>query len=151
MDCINWFSGVETTLHNWSKSHLVVMYGGGGDLIAKSCLTPVTPWTVAWQAPLPRGFSRQEYWSGLPFLSSGYLPELGIEPASPMSPALAEGFFYHWATCEAFTATRKAVTKKTDHKKCWQGCGEGATYTYYWHDCKMVKLFGKQFGGSSNC
>ena len=41
----------------------------GGGLVAKSCPTLVTPWTVACQAPLSMGFSRQEYWSGLPFPS----------------------------------------------------------------------------------
>ena len=40
----------------------------------------VTPWTVAYQASLSMGFSRQEYWSGLPFPSPGDLPEPGIEP-----------------------------------------------------------------------
>ena len=43
----------------------------------------VTPWTVAHQAPLPMGFSRQEYWSGSPFPSLGDLPGPGIEPGSP--------------------------------------------------------------------
>ena len=43
----------------------------------------VTPWTVAHQAPLSMGFSRQEYWSGLPFPSPGDLPNPGIEPRSP--------------------------------------------------------------------
>ena len=43
----------------------------------------VTPWTVAYQAPLPMGFSRQEYWSGLPFPSPEYLPKPGTEPRSP--------------------------------------------------------------------
>ena len=43
----------------------------------------VTPWTVAHQAPPSMGFSRQEYWSGLPFPSSGDLPDPGIEPRSP--------------------------------------------------------------------
>ena len=43
----------------------------------------VTPWTVARQAPLFMGFSRQEYWSGLPFPSPGDLPDLGIEPGFP--------------------------------------------------------------------
>ena len=42
-----------------------------------------TPWTVARQAPLSMGFSRQEYWSGLPFPSPGNLPDPGIEPRSP--------------------------------------------------------------------
>ena len=43
----------------------------------------VTPWTVAYQAPPSMGFSRQEYWSGLPFPSPGDLPDPGIEPGSP--------------------------------------------------------------------
>ena len=42
-----------------------------------------TPWTVAYQAPSSMGFSRQEYWSGLPFPSPGDLPDPGIEPGSP--------------------------------------------------------------------
>ena len=50
----------------------------------------VTPWTVTHQDPLSLGFSRQEYWSGLPFPSPGGLPHPGIEP---LSPALAGGFF----------------------------------------------------------
>ena len=56
---------------------------GGGGLVAKSCLTLATPWTVARQAPLSMGFSRQEYWSGLPFPSPGDLPDPGIEPGFP--------------------------------------------------------------------
>ena len=47
---------------------------GGGGLVAELCLTLDTPWTVACQAPLSLGFSRQEYWSGLPFPSPGDLP-----------------------------------------------------------------------------
>ena len=43
----------------------------------------VTLWTVTYQAPLSMGFSRQEYWSGLPFPSPGDLPDAGIEPRSP--------------------------------------------------------------------
>ena len=42
-----------------------------------------TPWTVTYQAPPSVGFSRQEYWSGLPFPSPGDLPDPGIEPGSP--------------------------------------------------------------------
>ena len=49
-----------------------------------------TPWTVAYQAPLSMGFSRQECWSGLPFPSPGDLPDPGIKPASPV---LSSRFF----------------------------------------------------------
>ena len=42
-----------------------------------------TPWTVACQAPLPMGFPRQEFWSGVPFPSPGDLPDTEIEPTSP--------------------------------------------------------------------
>ena len=45
----------------------------------------VTLWTIAQQAPLSMGFSKQEYWSGLPFPSPGDLPDPGIEPGSPAS------------------------------------------------------------------
>ena len=60
-----------------------------------------TPWTVACQAPLSMGFSRQEYWSGLPCPSPRDLPNPGIEPASLGSPALAGEFFTTSATWEA--------------------------------------------------
>ena len=56
--------------------------GGGGGLVTKSCSTLATPWTIARQAPLSMGFSRHEYWSGLPFSSPGDLPSAGIEPGS---------------------------------------------------------------------
>ena len=58
-----------------------------GGLVAKSCLCLGSPWTVARQAPLSMGFSRQKYWSGLPFPSPGDLPDLGIEPGSPVLQA----------------------------------------------------------------
>ena len=53
----------------------------------------VALWTVAHQAPLSVRFSRQEYWSGLPYLPPGDLPDPGIEPISLASPALADRFF----------------------------------------------------------
>ena len=52
----------------------------------------VTLWTMACQAPLSLGFSRQEYWSGYPCPPPGNLPKLGIEPMSLASPALAGRF-----------------------------------------------------------
>ena len=69
---------------------------------ALSCFTHVclfeTPWTVAHQAPPSMGFSRQEYWSGVPCPPPGDLPHPGMEPVSLMSPALAGGFFTTSAT-----------------------------------------------------
>ena len=61
----------------------------GGGLVTKSCPTLVIPWTVAHQAPLPMGFSRQEYWSGLPFPSPGDLPSPGIESGFPALQAVS--------------------------------------------------------------
>ena len=60
----------------------------------------VTTCIVAHQIPLSKGFSRQEYWNGLPCPSPGDLPDPGIEPTTLMSPALAGGFFATSATWE---------------------------------------------------
>ena len=65
------------------------------------CLTLCGPMTTAHQSPLSVGFSWQEYWSGLTCLSPGDLPDPEIEPASPLSPALAGGLFTTSATWEA--------------------------------------------------
>ena len=61
----------------------------------------VTLWTVAHQAPLSIGFSRQKYWSRLPCTPPGDLPDPGIEPESLVYPALADRFFTTSATWEA--------------------------------------------------
>ena len=60
-----------------------------------------TSWTKAHQAPLSMGFSKQEYWNGLPFPSPKDLHDPGTDPASLRSPALAGGFFTTSATWEA--------------------------------------------------
>ena len=60
-----------------------------------------TPQTVALQAFLSTGLPRQEYWSGLPFPTPGDLPDPGMQPTSPVSPALAERFFSTVAAWEA--------------------------------------------------
>ena len=61
-----------------------------GCLVTQSCLFFCDPVDCRFQAPLSIGFSREEYWSGLPFPSPGALPDQGIKPRSP---ALAGGFF----------------------------------------------------------
>ena len=60
-----------------------------GGLVAKSCLTLATPCTVAHQAPLSIGFSKQEYWSGFPFPSLEDLPDPGVKPRSPALQAVS--------------------------------------------------------------
>ena len=61
---------------------------------AVNCVQLFTiPWTVTRQAPPSMEFSRQEYWSGLPFTSPGNFPHPGTEPTSLASLALAGGFF----------------------------------------------------------
>ena len=58
-------------------------------------------WTAVHQATLSMGFSRQEYWSGLPFPAPEDLPNPGIKPTSLLPPTLAGGFFTARATWEA--------------------------------------------------
>ena len=70
-----------------------------------------TTWTVAYQAPLFMGFSRQEYWSGLLCPPPGYLPDPGIKPASFMSPELAGRFFTTSTTWEAQLMLLSSVTQ----------------------------------------
>ena len=88
-------------------------------LFSRSVMTNFfeTPWTIAHQSPLSMGFPRQEYWSGLPFPSLGYLPLPGIEP---VSPALAGGFF-----------SREP--------------GESPCLPYFWLNSLFVSLSGTQF------
>ena len=68
----------QTLLRDWNFH----IHGGGG-LIAKSCLTLVSPMDCSLPGSSPMGFSRQEYWSGLPFPSLGNLPNPGIKPGCP--------------------------------------------------------------------
>ena len=70
----------------------------------------MNPWTVVFQAPLPMGSLRQEYWSGLPLSSPGNLPDPGIEPESP---ALAGKFFTTEPPGETY-ANKASLQKKTD-------------------------------------
>ena len=59
----------------------------------QSCASVCDPWTTFRQAPLSMGFSRKEYWSGLPFPPPGDLPDSGIQPGSLASPALQADSF----------------------------------------------------------
>ena len=78
-----------------------------------------TLWTVAHQAPLSMGFSRQEDWSGLPCLLPGDLPNPGIKPTSLMSPGLVGSFLTTCATWEAYTESIRLAKSRL-----WQTLGE---------------------------
>ena len=114
----NPFLPTPTLLFHWGKKKQKDIYHPGNNVncyivwhsfvcCAKSlqCIQLfVTPWTVAHQAPLSMGFSRKEYWRGLPFPPPGDLPNPGIEPWSLLSPQLAGGFFT--------TSTKSVVGEK---------------------------------------
>ena len=79
---------LKTVIENTLIGHRPDIKSAQSDLISEvkslSCVQLfATPWTVAHQAPPSMEFSRQQYWSGLPFPSPGYLPDPGIEPRSP--------------------------------------------------------------------
>ena len=77
-------TGLQRVRHNFVTSTYIHIYIHESESeVAQSCLTLLTPWTVAHQAPLSMAFSRREYWSGLPFPPPGDLPHRGIEPGSP--------------------------------------------------------------------
>ena len=77
MDVLHSVGNIAIILNNykWSESESEVKLLSRVQLFA-------TPWTVAYQAAPSMGYSRQEYWSGLPFPSPGYLPDPGIKPRS---------------------------------------------------------------------
>ena len=105
----------------------------------------VTLWTVACQAPLSMGFSRQEYWSGLPFPSPGDLPDPGIKPRSPELPAdslptepprklmleVESHVFLHLLTWVNRT-TRTLWSKKTwESHMPWNGTVGGQVFVFH--------------------
>ena len=87
-------------------------------LVVQSCLTLCKPLTVAHQAPQSVGFSRQEYWSGLPFPSPRDLPNPGIEPRSPTLQA------------DALPSEMVAITKKNNWYCLVIRSGEGNHLSY---------------------
>ena len=80
-------------------------------------------WTVDRQSPLSTGFSRQEYWNGLPFPSTKDLPDPGVKSVSLKSPALAGRFFNTSTTCEELDKiTKKWVYR--EEERSWPEPGE---------------------------
>ena len=75
----------------------------------------VTPWTVAYHAPPSMGFSRQEYWSGLPFPLPEDLPDPGIEPGSPTCRQMLYHLSHQGSPKTKETALNQHVSNKTDN------------------------------------
>ena len=83
----------------------------------------MTPWTIAHLGPPSMEFSRQEYWSGLPFPSPGELPDPEIQPASLMPPGSAGYFFTASATWETKYSLQKIINLRNQKDKeldTWQ-------------------------------
>ena len=91
--CLDYMQ-ISSTSHCW---FLCILHAW----LLQSCPMLRHPWTVAYEAPLSMGFSRQEYCSGLLCPPPGDLPDPGIEPVSLTSPLLAGGFFITSAIWEA--------------------------------------------------
>ena len=101
LDTVKFFRNCD--LNFWFKIFLSYLENHSACMLSLfSCVwLYVTLWAVAHQASLSMGFSRQEYWSGLPCPPPGNPADPGIKPVSLMSPALAAGFFTNGATWEA--------------------------------------------------
>ena len=145
-------------MSTWSHGHIICPFtqACGGGVLAKSCPTLVTPWTVASQAPLFMGFSRQEYWSGLPFLSPAALPHPGIKPLLLASPALTGGLFtsrapreaplYIWEVFVYLIYTWQCVSlnpkllifSPTSQAQCFLSSGEGLGFRPRCSDCGLT-------------
>ena len=86
--------------------------------------TLVTPWVIACQGSLSMEFSRQEYWSGLPFPSPGDLPDPGIEVGSPVFqadslPSEPSGKLHLASTADIYCLT--CLEARSPRSRCWQG------------------------------
>ena len=101
----------------------------------QSCLTFCDPWTVAHQTPLSVGFSRQEYWSGLPCLPPGDLPDPGVKFKSLTCPAWAGEFFItQFSSAQSLSNLQLFGTPWT------AACQASLTITNSWSLLKLMSI-----------
>ena len=94
-------------------NHKPCLKCGCSCLVSTSCPTLfANPWTVARQAPLSKGFSRQEYWSGLPYPYLGEIPNSEMNPGMELISCIDRQILYHWANREAVHAVTKFQISK---------------------------------------
>ena len=105
-----------------------------------------TLWTRAIQASRSMRFSRQKYWSGLPCLPPGDLPNPGIEPMALKSPALANGFFTTRTTREAWLSPNQPVKRESLPRLSFHLTYQGVLW---WEILKSYWSFSPQFSGES--
>ena len=97
-----------------------------------------TSWTASCQAPLSMGFSRQNYWSRLPFLPPGDLPDPEMEPTSLASPALAGGFFFFFFFFFTTGATWEALQRTAYYESRIQKRGQRHRYRFESYHMSVV-------------
>ena len=123
-DRFEWMASSDLLYSTWNSAQCYVAGWMGGEYgegcaCVLSCFSRVlfcmTLWTVVSQAPLSMGFSRKEYWGGLPCPSPGDLPDPGIEPTSLMSPVLAGEFFTTSATGYALLTVTVLLWRSQRH------------------------------------
>ena len=95
-----------------------------------------TPWIVAGQVPLSVGFSRQEYWNGLPFPSSGDVPDPGDQGSNPDFPHCGRFFFYHLSQQGKCFSLSGSKESNSGRRMCYQ---EGRFWLKYenWNHLKI--------------
>ena len=123
----------------------------------------MTLWTAAHQAPLSKGFSRQEYWNRLPCSPPGDLPDPGIDPASLMSLALAGEFFTTWEaqrcwiykqiglTCKKVKWLSEKALQVAEKRRDAKGKGKRERYTHSNAEFQKTAKRDKKALGTDQC
>ena len=106
---------------------------------AQSCPTLCNPMTAVHHAPLSMEFSRQEYWSRLPFPTLGDILKPGMESTSLASAALAGGCVTTGATWELHQSN--GHHQKSTHNKCWGRCEAKPNFPHCWWGCNWCRSF----------